>query len=207
MHLHFGGMGIQAGDKVLVYYDLLIFDAEVLKVEAAGSRASRFFVHFPGWSDSWDEWIAQENVLEDSPANRERQKKAKEELLVHNAAGDGLRPAQQDAAASARPSTLPGSERLVAMIGWMKTLDDSLTRLDRQVKGLVREQISQEVGAVQLKKRRAEAEVQKAELELEVARDLKRVKVAEETAMARKRLQDAGVSSEEIDAILPAAAR
>jgi hypothetical protein len=206
-------MGIKAGDTVLVYYDLLIFDAEVLQVEEG-----RFFVHFSGWSDSWDEWIEADNVLEDTPANRERQKKAKEELLVHNAMGNGdkpPRPVQKGAGAavetttttaSKRPITLPGSERLVAMIGWMKTLDDSLTRLDKEVKGLVREQISQEAGNVQLKKRKAEAEVQKAELEVEVARDLKRVKIAEETAMARKRLQDAGISQEEIDAILPAAA-
>ncbi|EGZ08781.1 hypothetical protein PHYSODRAFT_252389 [Phytophthora sojae] len=212
-------MGIKVGDTVLVYYDLLIFDAEVLKIEPAedgAPDARRFFVHFTGWSESWDEWIEQENVLEDTPPNRERQKKAKEELLVHNSMPNGTsqqqqqqqsQPMQQDAAASKRPITLPGSERLVALIGWMKTLDDSLTRVDKQVKGLMREQISQEAGNVQLKKRKAEAEVQKAELEVEVARDLKRVKVAEETAMARKRLRDAGISQEEIDAILPAAAR
>ncbi|GMF32390.1 unnamed protein product [Phytophthora fragariaefolia] len=204
-------MGIKVGDTVLVYYDLLIFDAEVLKIEPADAAdARRFFVHFTGWSDSWDEWIEQENVLEDTLPNRERQRKAKEELLRHNAAADVApppRPMQQDAAASKRPITLPGSERLVAMIGWMKTLDDSLTRLDKQVKGLVHEQISQEAGTVHLRKRKAEAEVQKAELEVEVARDLKRVKVAEETAMARKRLKDAGISQDEIDAILPAAAR
>ncbi|KAG6954686.1 hypothetical protein JG688_00012236 [Phytophthora aleatoria] len=195
-------MVIKVGDTVLVYYDLLIFDAQVLKIETAGD-VNKFFVHFTGWADSWDEWIAQENVLEDTPHNRERQKNAKEELLVHNA----TRPMQQDTAANKRPTTLPGSERLVSMIGWMKALDDSLTRLDKQVKDLVREQISQEIGTVQLKKRKAEAEVHKAELEVEVARDLKRVKVAEETAMARKRLKDAGISQEEIDAILPAAAR
>ena len=45
------------------------------------------------------------------------------------------------------------------------------------------------------------------ELEVEVARDLKRVKVAEETAMARKRLKDAGVTQDEIDAILPTGTR
>ncbi|KAF4146158.1 RNA binding activity-knot of a chromodomain [Phytophthora infestans] len=193
-------MGIEVGDTVLVYYDLLIYDAEVLKIETAGD-ASKFLVHFKGWSEGWDEWIAQENVLEDTPHNRERQKKAKDELLVHNA----TRPMQQSTKANNRPTTLPGSERLVSMIGWMKTLDDSLTQLDKQVRDLVRDKISQEVDAVQLKKRKAEAEVHKAELEVEVARDLKRVKIAEETAMARKRLKDAGVSQAEIDAILPAA--
>ncbi|GMF22356.1 unnamed protein product [Phytophthora lilii] len=203
-------MVIKEGDTVLVYYDLLIFDAEVREVQPAEGGGSRFFVHFTGWNDSWDEWIDQDNVLEDTPANRERQRKAKQELLEHNAAAGDAHPPrhmQPGAPPSKRPVSVPGSERLVAMIGWMKTLDDSLTKLDKQVKDLVREQISHEVGTVQLQKRKAEAEVQKAELEVEVARDLKRVKVAEETAMARKRLKDAGISQQEIDAILPAAAR
>ncbi|OWZ01062.1 Chromatin modification-related protein EAF3 [Phytophthora megakarya] len=201
-------MVIKLGDTVLVYYDLLIFDAEVLKIEDGENNAKKFFVHFTGWSDSWDEWIEAANVLEDTPANRERQKKAKEELLLQNSMQNGVHPPRptQDTASNRPKSlpTLPGSERLVSMIGWMKTLDDSLTKLDKQVKGLVHEQISQEVNTVQLKKRKAEAEVQKAELEVEVARDLKRVKIAEETAMARKRLRDAGISQEEIDAALPA---
>ncbi|POM61896.1 Chromatin modification-related protein EAF3 [Phytophthora palmivora] len=205
-------MVFKIGDAVLVYYDLLIFDAEVLKIEEgdADSNGKKYFVHFSGWSDSWDEWIEARNVLEDTPINRERQKKAKEELLLANSTGNSVQSPRpmQDTAASKRPSTLPtlpGSERLVSMICWMKTLDDSLTKLDKQVKDLVRQHISDEVGTVELKKRKAEAEVQKAEFEVEVARDLKRVKIAEETAMARKRLKDAGISQEEIDKILPAA--
>ncbi|RLN81531.1 hypothetical protein BBJ28_00019865 [Nothophytophthora sp. Chile5] len=199
-------MVVKAGDAVLVYYDLLIFDAVVLKVaedsdgQSSGGSVKTYFIHFSGWSDNWDEWIAAENVLEDTPENRERQKEAKAALATPR------REAQCEEGTTAnRPVSVPGSERLVAMIGWMKTLDDSLMQLDKQVKDLVREQISREAGNVALKKRKAEADVQKAELEVEVARDLKRVKVAEETALARKRLKDAGISQEEIDAILPAA--
>ncbi|RLN90497.1 hypothetical protein BBJ28_00004151 [Nothophytophthora sp. Chile5] len=200
-------MVVKAGDAVLVYYDLLIFDAVVLKVaedsdgQSSGDSVKTFFIHFSGWSDNWDEWVAAENVLEDTPENRELQKEAKAALATPR------REAQREEETERtvnRPVSVPGSERLVAMIGWMKTLDDSLMQLDKQVKDLVREQISQEAGAVALKKRKAEADVQKAELEVEVARDLKRVKVAEETALARKRLKDAGISQEEIDAILPA---
>lgn len=56
------------------------------------------------------------------------------------------------------------------------------------------------------RRRRAEIEERKAELLNESLRYdnvLKRIKVAEENALARKRLKDAGVAQEEIDALLP----
>ncbi|KAG7393063.1 Esa1p-associated factor [Phytophthora boehmeriae] len=207
-------MVIKAGDSVLVYYDLLLYDAVVLKVDDS-SDVVKYFVHFSEWTDNWDTWIAQENVLEDTPSNRERQKKVKDDLVVPSNNIQEQKQEERPAVSTttvpgmstSMPTTVPGSERLTAMIGWMKTLDDALTRLDKQVKDLVHDQIKQEAGNVQLAKRKAEADVQRAELDVEVARDLKRVKVAEETAMARKRLRDAGISQEEIDTILPAATR
>ncbi|KAG2510937.1 hypothetical protein JM18_008761 [Phytophthora kernoviae] len=161
-------MVIKVGDTVLVYYDLLLFDAVVLKIDdscSSSDGAVRYFVHFSEWTDNWDEWIAQENVLEDTPSNRERQKKVKEELVIPRDRMLQQNQEPQPKVSNTMPTTVPGSERLSALIGWMKTLDDALTRLDKQVKDLVREQINQEVGTVQLKKRKAEAEVQRAELE------------------------------------------
>ncbi|CAI5714986.1 unnamed protein product [Peronospora effusa] len=195
-------MVIKVGDTVLVYYDLLIFDAKVYKIERDTTGDSKYFVHFPGWTDNWDTWVSKENIMEDLPANRERQKQAKDELLVQCTTG-----VPPSIPLNKRPTTVPGSERLVSMIGWLKTLDDFVTKLDKQVKDLIRQQLTQEVEKVQWKKRKLEAQVHKMELEVEVARDLKRVKVAEETAMARKRLKDAGVTQDEIDAILPTGTR
>jgi hypothetical protein len=57
-----------------------------------------------------------------------------------------------------------------------------------------------------MRRRRAEIEERKAELLNESIRFdnvLKRIKIAEENALARKRLRDAGVSSKEIDVLLP----
>ena len=137
-------MVIKVGDTVLVYYDLLIFDAEVSQIELDNQGESRYFVHFPGWTDNWDTWISKENIMEDSPANRERQKKAKDELLVQCTTG-----VPPNIPLNKRPTTVPGSERLVSMIGWLKTLDDSVTKLDKQVKDLIRQQLTQEVEKVQ----------------------------------------------------------
>lgn len=59
---------------------------------------------------------------------------------------------------------------------------------------------------MELKKRKAEIEERKSELQIESMRydnDMKRIKVAEENMLARKRLRDAGVPQEEIEMLLP----
>lgn len=58
----------------------------------------------------------------------------------------------------------------------------------------------------ELKKRKAEIEDRKAELLNESIRCdnvLKKIRIAEENMFARKRLRDAGIPQEEIDAMLP----
>ncbi|EGZ08780.1 hypothetical protein PHYSODRAFT_525536 [Phytophthora sojae] len=96
-----------------------------------------------------------------------------------------------------------GPKRLDAMAAWMNTVDDALVRLDKDVKDLIQHQANQAAHLLELERRKKEALEEKAELEAAVLTELKRVRVAEETALARKRLQDAGVDQEEIDAILP----
>ncbi|POM61897.1 hypothetical protein PHPALM_29021 [Phytophthora palmivora] len=96
-----------------------------------------------------------------------------------------------------------GPKRLVAMAAWMNMVDDALVRLEKDVKDLIENQTNQAALLLDLERRKKEAIKEKAALEAAVLKDLKRVRVAEETAMARKRLQSAGIAQEEIDAILP----
>ncbi|GAB9466914.1 hypothetical protein Gpo141_00004277 [Globisporangium polare] len=59
---------------------------------------------------------------------------------------------------------------------------------------------------LELQKRKLEIEERKSHLQIESMRydnDIKRIKVAEENMLARKRLRDAGVPQEEIDLLLP----
>ncbi|EEY58962.1 uncharacterized protein PITG_11978 [Phytophthora infestans T30-4] len=96
-----------------------------------------------------------------------------------------------------------GPKRLDAMTAWMKSVDVTLVRLNKDVNDLVEHQTNETAQLMALERRKKEAIETKAQLEASVLQDLKRVRVAEETAMARKRLQSAGVAQEEIDAILP----
>lgn len=59
---------------------------------------------------------------------------------------------------------------------------------------------------LELKRRKLELEERKASLQIESMRydnDIKRIRVAEENMLARKRLRDAGVPQDEIDLLLP----
>ncbi|KAG7383129.1 Esa1p-associated factor [Phytophthora pseudosyringae] len=135
--------------------------------------------------------MACDRVLEDTPASRELQEKV----------------AAMNQSESARPSasfeTFCGPKRLDAMAAWMNSVDDALARLHEDVRDLTEHQVSQDAQLMELERRKKGALEEKAKLEAAVLKDLKRVRVAEETAMARRRLQNAGVSQDEIDAILP----
>eukprot|EP00644_Phytophthora_capsici_P018586 jgi/Phyca11/555471/estExt2_Genewise1Plus.C_PHYCAscaffold_730116 len=96
-----------------------------------------------------------------------------------------------------------GPKRLDAIAAWMNSVDDALIRLDQDIKNLEAHQASQNAQLNELERRKKEAIGQKEALEASVLQTLKSIRVAEETAMARKRLQNAGISQDEIDAILP----
>lgn len=85
-------MVVKVDDTVMAYHGVMIYDAKVLKVDHGngvvsdknapgaairGTSASMYYVHYQGWHKKWDEWIAHDRVLEDTPANRALQQKAK----------------------------------------------------------------------------------------------------------------------------------
>lgn len=85
-------MAVKVGDTVLAYHGVMIYDAKVLKVDngqgvqqepGAGGQASastQYYLHYQGWAKKWDEWVRHDRVLEDTPANRALQQKAKEDM-------------------------------------------------------------------------------------------------------------------------------
>ncbi|CAH0492996.1 unnamed protein product [Peronospora farinosa] len=88
-------MVVNVGDPVLAYHGLLIYDAKVLKIdngrgvkgqlddeeeEGETSFSTQYYVHYQGWAKKWDEWVRHDRVLEDTPANRALQLKAKEDV-------------------------------------------------------------------------------------------------------------------------------
>ncbi|KAE9002310.1 hypothetical protein PR003_g18006 [Phytophthora rubi] len=190
-------MAIKVGDTVLVVHDSLLLDAEVKEVEgdveaggATPENSSQVKVQYLTQTDRPDEWVTRDRVLEDTPTSRKLQEKAKASSQIRSEATGTL-------------EKLCGPKRLDAMAAWMNTVDDALVRLDKDVKDLIQHQANQAAHLLELKRRKKEALEEKVGLEAAVLTELKRVRVAEETALARKRLQNAGVDQEEIDAILP----
>ncbi|KAG7393064.1 Esa1p-associated factor [Phytophthora boehmeriae] len=190
------------GDTVLVLHDSVLLDATVQEISNPTdseeksaeeySSGPEFLVHYVD-SDQPDEWIAVDRVLQDTSKNRELQLKVNAIQLKRNEVSEA--------------TDVCGPGRLDAIVAWMNTVDDALVRLNKDVEGLLRAQADQAAQLNELERRKTEAEKTKSELEAQVLQDLKRVRILEETAMARKRLQTAGVSQEEIDAILPAKPR
>uniref|UniRef100_K3W9B5 Uncharacterized protein n=1 Tax=Globisporangium ultimum (strain ATCC 200006 / CBS 805.95 / DAOM BR144) TaxID=431595 RepID=K3W9B5_GLOUD len=85
-------MVIKVDDIVMAYHGVMIYDAKVLKIDhgsgvqdesskgaAKGTTMTQYYVHYQGWHKKWDEWVAHDRVLEDTPANRALQKQAKED--------------------------------------------------------------------------------------------------------------------------------
>ncbi|KAF1317034.1 Chromatin modification-related protein eaf3, partial [Globisporangium splendens] len=84
-------MVIKVDDIVMAYHGVMIYDAKVLKIDhgsgvqdesskgTKGTTMTQYYVHYQGWHKKWDEWVAHDRVLEDTPANRALQKQAKED--------------------------------------------------------------------------------------------------------------------------------
>ncbi|RLN51545.1 hypothetical protein BBJ29_008632 [Phytophthora kernoviae] len=85
-------MVAHVGDTVLAYHGVMIYDAKVQKVDngqgvqeqpanrGQATANTQYYLHYQGWAKKWDEWVRHDRVLEDTPANRKLQLKAKEEL-------------------------------------------------------------------------------------------------------------------------------
>ncbi|KAK1935666.1 hypothetical protein P3T76_010361 [Phytophthora citrophthora] len=193
-------MTIMVGDTVLISHGSVLLDAEVKELqsdietgEETIEKPVRVLVQYPVESERQDEWVMPDRVLEDTQTNRELQQKINAINQQKNELTDP----------SATFEKFCGPKRLDAIAAWMNSVDDALFRLERDVKDLEMHQASHTAQLNELERRKKEAIGQKGALEASVLQDLKRVRVAEETAMARKRLQNAGVSQDEIDAILP----
>ncbi|KAL4559580.1 hypothetical protein LXL04_031723 [Taraxacum kok-saghyz] len=59
------------GEKVLAYHKGLIYEAKVLEVD---SMKERFYVHYLGWNQKWDEWIGMDRILKYNEENLQKQK-------------------------------------------------------------------------------------------------------------------------------------
>lgn len=61
------------GEKVLAFHNLCVYEAKVRKIEYRGKEWS-FFVHYPGWSKNWDEWVDMDRLMKFTEENVQKQK-------------------------------------------------------------------------------------------------------------------------------------
>ncbi|XP_065170319.1 mortality factor 4-like protein 1 [Atheta coriaria] len=70
------------GEKVLCYHGPLIYEAKCLKSTVTKDKQVKYFVHYAGWSKSWDEWVPESRVLKYNEANVARQKEVQKNAPV-----------------------------------------------------------------------------------------------------------------------------
>ncbi|XP_047947374.1 protein MRG1-like isoform X2 [Salvia hispanica] len=71
----------QEGERVLAFHGPCLYDAKVQRVESC-SGGWRYYVHYPGWKKTWDEWKGVEDMLKHTEANIQKKEdlKAKHSL-------------------------------------------------------------------------------------------------------------------------------
>jgi len=57
------------GDKVLAYYDGLLYRAKCLKRQVTDTGVKQCFIHYEGFKSRWDEWTDEDEVLEINAIN------------------------------------------------------------------------------------------------------------------------------------------
>ncbi|GAA5798082.1 MRG-domain-containing protein [Helicostylum pulchrum] len=69
-------------EKVLCYHGPFIYEAKILrrekKDEDEQDQEYRYFVHYKGWKQTWDEWVSEHRVLRYTDDNLQKQKQLKE---------------------------------------------------------------------------------------------------------------------------------
>ncbi|KAG8885824.1 Esa1p-associated factor [Tulasnella sp. 332] len=69
------------GERVLCYHGPLMYEAKVLKAQnfdetntTTGTIGPHYFVHYKGWKQTWDEWVAGDRMLKLNEENLAKQK-------------------------------------------------------------------------------------------------------------------------------------
>jgi len=78
------GITYEDGEKVLAYHQMLLYEAKILKKQTyenpgGDNPKQRYFVHYQGWNDRWDEWVDSDRVLKFTEGNRKLQEDLRKE--------------------------------------------------------------------------------------------------------------------------------
>jgi len=108
-------------ERVLCFHGPLIYEGKVIKVNYK-EGVWNCFIHYAGWSKSWDEYVPETRVLKWTPENLQRQKEHK---MAHE---DQIRSSKK-AANAAKPST-PSTKRKTSIAGDSTTSSANVSTTD-----------------------------------------------------------------------------
>ncbi|KAL3812341.1 hypothetical protein ACJIZ3_013609 [Penstemon smallii] len=78
----------EEGEKVLTFHGHCLYDAKVQKVEFLLDQW-RYYIHYMGWNNYWDEWLGAERLLKRTEENLQKQKELKEKHAMEKNAKSG----------------------------------------------------------------------------------------------------------------------
>lgn len=68
----------QDGEKVLCFHGPLLYEAKIQKTKSK-DRVTKYMVHYSGWNQKWDEWVAESRVMKFNDDSLKKQKELKQQ--------------------------------------------------------------------------------------------------------------------------------
>ncbi|XP_035823930.1 protein MRG1 isoform X8 [Zea mays] len=75
------GPSFKENERVLAYHGPLLYEAKVQRIENHEDEW-RYFVHYLGWNKNWDEWVANDRLLELTEENVRKQQELDKNQVV-----------------------------------------------------------------------------------------------------------------------------
>ncbi|RIB08992.1 MRG-domain-containing protein [Gigaspora rosea] len=76
------------GDRILCFHGPMIYEAKILDKDnqhpKSGNSGPHYLIHYKGWKNTWDEWVAEDRVLPINEANLRQQKQIEESMTKKN---------------------------------------------------------------------------------------------------------------------------
>lgn len=71
----------QEGERVLCFHGPLFCEAKGVKV-AKRDKQMKYFIHYRGWNENWEEWVPESRVLKYMDTNLQKQQEPKKTSQV-----------------------------------------------------------------------------------------------------------------------------
>jgi mortality factor 4-like protein 1 len=137
------------GEKVLAYHGPLIYEAKIQKTEFR--KEWKYFVHYLGWSKTWDEWVGSERLMKLTEPNLEKQRKlfktqqssrsrvpaGKQKGLHEKEEGKQQQPQQQQHHEPPKPAVTRGKKRKSDAVSSAEVKDAAAAEEPEQVLKIV----------------------------------------------------------------------